>query len=303
MITYGKLFLRVALTAFAGLLAAPAAAAGHTVAISDGCSGLPGCIGPNPLTIHAGDAVSFLIYCEPFDYPCSVPGTQPHNIVADDGSFRCARGCDDDGGDGTPAVNTVEWGFERNFKVPGLVRYHDEASGASGLIIVLGGPGPLVVEYFNPERGTYFITSDSGEQALVDAGGAGDWQRTGQAFKSGGPDRVCRFIGNPFLNPVTKRPIGPNSHFYTADVHECTSLKRAFDARVPSWKFESDDFSILRAGDNGCPSNTTSIYRAYNNGFARGVDSNHRFATDVAIYQSMIAAGWTGEGVVMCAPQ
>jgi hypothetical protein len=185
-----------------------------------------------------------------------------------------------------------------------MVRYHDEGSGSIGLIVVLGGPGPLVVEFFNPDLGTYFIASDIGEQALVDAGGAGNWQRTGKAFKSGGPDKVCRFTGNPsYIGRYAKRPLGPNSHFYTADAQECTTLKAAFNVYVPSWLFEGEDFSTLAAGDHGCPDNLTPIYRAYNNGFARGIDSNHRFTTDVATYQSMLAAGWIGEGVVMCAPQ
>ena len=40
----------------------------------------------------------------------------------------------------------------------------------------------------------------------------------------------------------------------------------------------------------------------HNNGFALGKDSNHRFMTDLAIYNQMIGKGWAGEGVVMCAP-
>ena len=43
------------------------------------------------------------------------------------------------------------------------------------------------------------------------------------------------------------------------------------------------------------------LYRAYNNRFAQN-DSNHRYATDVAVYNSMVTMGWSGEGVVMCAP-
>jgi hypothetical protein len=42
------------------------------------------------------------------------------------------------------------------------------------------------------------------------------------------------------------------------------------------------------------------VYRAYNNRFAQH-DSNHRLTASVAHYQQQIAAGWTGEGVVMCA--
>ena len=47
---------------------------------------------------------------------------------------------------------------------------------------------------------------------------------------------------------------------------------------------------------------TAPVYRAYNNGFARGVDSNHRFSIDVASIQEVVMRGWINEGVVMCAP-
>jgi hypothetical protein len=32
-------------------------------------------------------------------------------------------------------------------------------------------------------------------------------------------------------------------------------------------------------------------------------DSNHRYATSDAIYNQMVAEGWSGEGTVYCAPQ
>ena len=44
------------------------------------------------------------------------------------------------------------------------------------------------------------------------------------------------------------------------------------------------------------------VYRAYNNGFAKGIDSNHRITSDLASYQQTLAEGWFGEGIVLCAP-
>ena len=41
------------------------------------------------------------------------------------------------------------------------------------------------------------------------------------------------------------------------------------------------------------------VYRVYNNRFASN-DSNHRYISDAALYQSMRAAGWKGEGVQFC---
>jgi hypothetical protein len=43
------------------------------------------------------------------------------------------------------------------------------------------------------------------------------------------------------------------------------------------------------------------VYRAYNNGFASGVDSNHRIASSLTAIQEVVNRGWTNEGIVMCA--
>jgi hypothetical protein len=70
-----------------------------------------------------------------------------------------------------------------------------------------------------------------------------------------------------------------------------------------SWKLESYDFSTSIPSNGKCASGQVPVYRAYNNGFARGVDSNHRIIGNLAAYQQTVAAGWIGEGVIMCAPQ
>src|ERR1700680_2462831 len=79
---------------------------------------------PPMLTIVAGDSVLFYVNVA-YDIERDIgPTTGPHNVVADDSSFRCALGCDGEGGDGTP--DTAYWAFTRTFNVPGVVRYHDE---------------------------------------------------------------------------------------------------------------------------------------------------------------------------------
>jgi hypothetical protein len=157
--------------------------------------------------------------------------------------------------------------------------------------------GSLVVEYYHAGLDNFFITSDPAEQAAVDSGAAGAFQRTGTTFAAGGPNPVCRFYGS-----VTP---GPNSHFYTSDVAECEDLKRQ-QAITPAsqkrWNFESNDFLTTSAVNGACPVGLVPVYRAYNNGFARGIDSNHRITSDLAAYQQTVAAGWKAEGVVMCAP-
>jgi hypothetical protein len=164
------------------------------------------------------------------------------------------------------------------------------------------GATPVVVEYFEPDLADFFITADPAEQAFVDGGGAGRWLRTGNTFATGGPNQVCRFYGNGAINPVTGTIYGPNSHFYTADPAECAGLKAQFSVTAKSWKFESNDFRTTPASNGACAAGLTSVYRAYNNGFAKGIDSNHRITSNYAAYLQTVAAGSIGEGVVMCAP-
>jgi hypothetical protein len=160
-----------------------------------------------------------------------------------------------------------------------------------------------VVEYYHAGLDNYFITADPVEQAAVDAGAAGAFLRTGNEFPPGGTNQVCRFYGNTNINPATGGFYGPNSHFYTADPQECANLKAQFTPDAKSWKFESNDFLTTPAVNGACPANLLPVYRAYNNGFARGVDSNHRITANHAAYLQTVAAGWIGEGIVMCAPK
>jgi plastocyanin len=112
-----------------------AAAANYQVGIGVDCPFAGVCFWPTPLIINAGDTVTFFIYGDAGDNGAA------RNVVADDGSFRCARGCDGEGGDGTPAGYSVQWRFTHTFTTPGTVSYHDEVSGTRGAIIVQSAPG------------------------------------------------------------------------------------------------------------------------------------------------------------------
>ncbi|MBK8741959.1 MAG: hypothetical protein IPM02_21710 [Betaproteobacteria bacterium] len=154
-----------------------------------------------------------------------------------------------------------------------------------------------VIEFYNSGLDHYFITADAAEAAAVDGGAAGlGWVRTGHTWKSGGPDRVCRFYGSPEINPATGLRRGPNSHFYTISADECEAVKQD-----PGWRFESYDFSGWpKVIDGSCPVGTVAVKRVYNGRFAQN-DSNHRYTTDDGVYNQMVTAGWTGEGSVFCA--
>ena len=118
------------------LASAPAVGATYTIGIGDDCDSvsLGGCFFLSSLTIRVGDMVEFYSYVD-------VLPTGPHNVVADDGSFRCGVLCVGEGGTGLP-IGEVH--FTRQFNAPGIVKYHDEAGGAAGVIIVMPlpvGPG------------------------------------------------------------------------------------------------------------------------------------------------------------------
>jgi hypothetical protein len=66
---------------------------------------------------------------------------------------------------------------------------------------------------------------------------------------------------------------------------------------------ESYDFLTTPSPAGSCGTGSMPVYRAYNDGFRRGVDSNHRITSNFAAYQQTIAKGWIAEGVVMCAPE
>ena len=160
-----------------------------------------------------------------------------------------------------------------------------------------------VIEFYNSALKHYFITASAEESAGIDAGAAGPgWSRTGETWPAwlGGPlpgaTLVCRFYGNPALDPASGQRRGPNSHFYTFQGAECDQVKND-----PGWVYEAPNkyFTVQPTAAGQCPAGTLPVYRAYNNGYARN-DSNHRYTIRTAIYDQMIGQGWRGEGVVMC---
>lgn len=74
---------------------------------------------PASLTINAGDTVTFR------------NNGGNHNVTADDGSFRCANGCDGQGGNGNPS--TAAWSFTMTFNTSGVVSYHCQPHLAVGM--------------------------------------------------------------------------------------------------------------------------------------------------------------------------
>lgn len=55
-----------------------------------------------------------------------------HNVVADDGSFRCAYGCDNDGQGGNGNASSGNWIVPVRFDEPGEYGYFCETHGSPG---------------------------------------------------------------------------------------------------------------------------------------------------------------------------
>ncbi|MHB9103107.1 MAG: hypothetical protein ACYC2E_16560, partial [Sulfuricella sp.] len=182
-------------------------------------------------------------------------------------------------------------------------------SGAGLLALLLALPAGAqntvpVYEFYHATLNHYFRTADAGEAVGIDSGAAGPgWVRTGDNFLAypansfpTGAVPVCRFYGS--VSP------GPNSHFYTASQEECDGLK-ALQASTPAtqkrWNYEGLAFAIVPSSGTSCGGGLNPIYRLYNDGHARGEDSNHRYTTSQTEYARLQTAGWKGEGVAMCA--
>ncbi len=167
--------------------------------------------------------------------------------------------------------------------------------------------GPVTVtEFYHRDLDHYFMTASAEEAAGIDAGAAGPgWERTGQAFTAwsvlGNPEagmNLCRFYGS--VEP------GPNSHFFTLSTGECSQLmdlQARTPATEPRWNFEGYAFAAVPPADDAvapCPAGTAPVFRAYNRGFERGEDSNHRYVTNRALLGPLVARGWVEEGVAIC---
>ena len=85
---------------------------------------------PSTIDANVGDTITF------------VNAGGFHNVAADDGSFRCANGCDGAGGNGTPSDSA--WTSTVTLDAAGDIGFHCEVhagSGMTGVIHVAGGNG------------------------------------------------------------------------------------------------------------------------------------------------------------------
>jgi len=153
-----------------------------------------------------------------------------------------------------------------------------------------------VYEYYNRSLDHYFITWVPAELDALDGGTIRGWQRTGASFSAyltpeAGTSAVCRYYMPP--------PYG-DSHFFGRGAKECADT----GARNPAFVLEDPAFMYIALPNAGaCAPGTQPIYRVFSN----RADANHRYMTDPALRDAMVASGWMAEGdgpdlIVMCAP-
>lgn len=144
------------------VLAAPAWAANYNVTVGGSTGGEYGgsavlMFSPSSVTINVGDTVTFT----------NAGGT--HNVAADDGSFRCAEGCDATGGNGDP--NNDNWTSTVTFNQAGTFGYHCEVHGTMGMtgtIVVQGDGAPTNVPITAGFTGAWFDPNQSGHGILIE---------------------------------------------------------------------------------------------------------------------------------------
>ena len=70
----------------------------------------------------------------------------------------------------------------------------------------------------------------------------------------------------------------------------CARCRRGHRRRKRRWNFESNDFLSNVPVNDMCADGAMPVYRAYNNGFARGIDSNYRITSSAAAIDAVVGA-------------
>ncbi len=176
------------------------------------------------------------------------------------------------------------------------------ATNFAGRVAIIPVMPITVVEYYHAALDHYFISALAPDIVALDSGQLSGWTRTGKSFRAfasvagggAGSSPVCRFYIPP--------PLG-DSHFLSASPAECDATR----AKFPQLSYESANVFYIGLPDTtsgACPAGTLPVYRVWNN----RADSNHRYTTDRALRDQMVALGYIAEGygpdqVGMCAPQ
>jgi len=153
------------------------------------------------------------------------------------------------------------------------------------------------IEFYRTATDHYFISSLQPDIEALDSGHFPGWARTGQKFS-------VYAVATAGANPVCRIYIPPpgDSHFFSGSPAECAATV----VKYPTLILEAPNVFYIALPDQttgACPAGTIPVYRVFNN----RADPNHRYTTDRAIRDSMVAKGYIAEGygpdaVIMCSP-
>ena len=128
---------------------------------------------PPNITINVGDTVRF------------TNADGPHNVHADNGSFRCAQGCDGQGGNGDPIDSA--WTSTVAFTQAGVITYRCDNHGAAGMT------GTITVQGAQPTGNVPITGAFTGAwfDPNADPGMASSWKsfRTIRSWRGGSRSR------------------------------------------------------------------------------------------------------------------
>lgn len=167
----------------------------------------------------------------------------------------------------------------------------------------------VMAEYRHGSLDYFFMTSRYVEKLLFKAL-APEFQPTGKSFFvfSTGLMTGTQPITRYYFDKVAKAD-SRGSHFYTLLDAERSALNALNPGNASAPKLPQNEgvdsfaFTPMIEGIGGsCAAGQAPLYRAFR-GARFPDDPNHRFTTDIALYNSLVTAGWDGEGVKMCAPQ
>jgi hypothetical protein len=165
-----------------------------------------------------------------------------------------------------------------------------------------------MTEYVYGPLGYYFITSRDNEKQILDS--TGGWSRTGNSFNVlANDDPGSKGITRYYFDKVA---LGGSrgSHFYTLVAAEKNALQslNPTNAQLPGKPYDEgiDSFAYLPAVEGiggSCAPGLQPLYRAFRGPARFPDDANHRFTTNIALYNVLVGLGWDGEGVKACLPQ
>ena len=158
-------------------------------------------------------------------------------------------------------------------------------------------PAVSVLEYYNASLDHFFYTASAPEIDVLDNGLFIGWQRTGYTFRV--QASTTNIAGDPVgVQPVCRFYIPPelgDSHFFSASSEECEQVQQRFPAFVLETAAAFYVWRPYDANASLCESpwdyaGLIPVYRLWNG------RTDHRYTTDKAVRDAMVAQGYIAEG-------